>query len=167
MPTIQLSWLQDSSILTLVKHYEGLYLNPYRCPAGVWTIGYGHTGKDVTCASLPITEQVANELLLKDLMEAGRDVIRLAGPYISMGLMEETKWRFEALCSWVFNLGAGNLASSTMLKKIRVQDWDGAANEMLRWDKATVGGMKKTLPGLTKRRQSERHYFLTGEVMFP
>lgn len=166
MPAIQISWLQDSPILTLVKYYEGLFLNVYKCPAGVWTIGYGHTGKDVTCASLPITEQVANELLVKDLMAAGRDVIRIAGPYLSAGLMEEVKWRFEALTSWVFNLGAGNLASSTMLKRIKEQNWEAAANEMLRWDKATVAGVKKSLPGLARRRKSERHYFLTGEVQF-
>lgn len=100
------------------------------------------------------------------MADAGMDVLRLAGEVLrDTDDAAAAAHRFEALASWVFNLGATNLSASTMLKRIKEKRWEDAAREMLRWDKATVDGVKKTLPGLTKRRQSEAHYFLTGEVV--
>ncbi|MCD7983732.1 MAG: lysozyme [Desulfovibrio sp.] len=154
-----------SPYLEAVKHYEGLYLAPYRCPAGVWTYGYGHT-RGVTADTPPLTKAEAHLLLLCDMTEAGADVLRLAGDALqdTDDLTAATN-RFVALTSWTFNLGAANLASSTMLKRIREKRWEDAAEEMLRWNKATVDGTKRVLPGLTKRRRSEAHFFLTGEVI--
>lgn len=154
-----------SPYLTAIKHYEGFYAAPYKCPAGVWTIGYGHT-RGVTAKTKPITKSEASLLLLKDLTWAAGDVLRLAGD-----VLQDTddavaaSRRFVALTSWTFNLGGTNLASSTMLKRLREKRWEDAAREMLRWNRATVNGVKTVLPGLTKRRQSEAHYFLTGEVI--
>lgn len=100
------------------------------------------------------------------MADAGLDVLRIAGEVLRDSVDEvAAAHRFEALASWVFNLGATNLSSSTMLKRIKEKRWEDAAKEMLRWDRATVNGVKKILPGLTKRRQSEAHYFLTGEVI--
>ena len=157
--------INTSPFLPAVKHYEGFFSAPYKCPAGVWTIGYGHT-KGVTASSKPINKVEADLLLLGDMADAGMDVLRLAREVLQdTDDMASAAHRFEALASWVFNLGATNLSSSTMLKRIKEKRWEEAAKEMLRWDKATVEGVKKTLPGLTKRRQSESHYFLTGEVV--
>ena len=66
--------------------------------------------------------------------------------------------------SWIMNLGKGNFPSSTMLKRIREGKWEAAAKEMKRWDKVTVGGKKKPFRALTRRRLTEAHLFLTGEV---
>lgn len=152
-------------LLTITKHYEGFKAQPYLCPAGVWTIGYGHT-EGVSRNSPPVNKEEAEQLLIKDLTEAAVAVIKHAGPALSQSASpEEAYRRLVALASWTFNLGEGNLSSSTMLKRIRVLDWDAAANEMLRWDKATVGGRTVALPGLTKRRKTEAHYFRTGKVL--
>ena len=152
-------------LLTITKHYEGFKAHPYLCPAGVWTIGYGHT-EGVGKTSPPVSKEEAEQLLIKDLLVATHAVLRHAGPALSQSASPEEAWRrLVALASWTFNLGEGNLSSSTMLKRIRVLDWDAAANEMLRWDKATVGGRTVALPGLTKRRKTEAHYFRTGKVL--
>ena len=116
--------------------------------------------------SPPVSKTEAEQLLIKDLTEAAVAAIKHAGPALSQSASpEEAYRRLVALASWTFNLGEGNLSSSTMLKRIRVLDWDAAANEMLRWDKATVGGRTVALPGLTKRRKTEAHYFRTGKVL--
>lgn len=156
---------QTPDLLTITKHYESFRSKPYLCPAGVWTIGYGHT-EGVGRNSPPVDEAEAESLLIVDLTTAALAVIRHAGGYLSQSASpEEAYRRLVALTSWTFNLGEGNLSSSTMLKRIRVLDWDAAADEMLRWDKATVKGKKVSLAGLTKRRKTESHYFKTGEVL--
>lgn len=148
-------------ITDMVTHYEGFQSAPYRCPAGVWTIGYGHTGPDVTESTPAISRDEAMSLLIRDLTEAGSAVLRRAGDALGKSeSLDAAVRRFIALTSWTFNLGEGNLASSTLLKRLHVGRWEDAATEMLRWDKA--GG--KTLAGLTKRRKTEAHYFRTGEV---
>lgn len=162
---LSVSQLTASPFLPAVKHYEGFFSAPYKCPAGVWTIGYGHT-KGVSASSKPITKAEADILLLSDMAEAGVDVLRLAREVLQdTDDLAAAAHRFEALASWVFNLGATNLSSSTMLKRIKEKRWEDAAKEMLRWDKAKVNGVSQTLSGLTKRRKSEAHYFLTGEVV--
>lgn len=154
-----------SPFLEAVKHYEGFSAAPYKCPAGVWTIGYGHT-KEVTANTTPITKAEAHVLLLGDMTDAGLDVLRLAGDALQdTDDVAAATNRFVALTSWTFNLGSANLASSTMLKRIKEKRWEAAAKEMLRWNKATVNGVKKVLPGLVKRRRSEAHFFLTGELI--
>ena len=153
-----------SPYIKAVKHYEGFYAAPYRCPAGVWTIGYGHT-KGVTEDSPEVTEPEAHILLLGDLVYAAKQVLRLAGDALEGDGEEVAVRRFVALTSWTFNLGEGNLATSTMLKRIKAGRWDDAAEEMLRWNKARVKGRMVELAGLTKRRRSEARFFRTGEVV--
>lgn len=134
--------------LELVKHFEGLRLEAYRCPAGVPTIGYGSTAGVQMGDKL--TEPEAEALLLKDLQkfeEAVRDLVQVP----------LTANQFSALVCFTFNVGEGALAESTLLKKLNQQDYQDAADQFLRWNKA--GGQE--LPGLTTRREAERKLFLT------
>lgn len=134
--------------IDLIKAFEGLRLNAYRCPAGVPTIGYGHT-KDVVMGT-KITAEDAEELLRGDL-EVFEDGVAEA---VKLSL---TQGQFDALVSFSFNLGVGALRKSTLLKKLNMGDIEGAADEFLKWNRA--GG--KVLPGLVKRRKAERELFLS------
>lgn len=133
--------------LTLIKQFEGLRLQAYKCPADRWTIGYGHTA-DVSANDV-ITEAQAISLLCQDVAESERAV----NQYVHVPL---TKNQFDALVSFVFNLGVGNFRTSTLLKKLNAGDDNGAAQEFGRWIHA--GG--KALPGLVRRREAERALFL-------
>ena len=143
----------------LVKHFEGLYPKAYLCPAGIWTIGYGHTGlihNDGTVyAGRKVTQEEAEKLLAYDLEKFSEKV----GKLVTVPLEQH---QFDALVSFAFNLGEGNLRKSTLLKKLNGFNYAGAAEEFMKWDKA--GG--KTLAGLTRRRKAERHLFATGELEF-
>ena len=131
----------------VIKHYEGLQLKAYKCPAGVWTIGYGHTRGVKECDV--ITEKQADLYLLDDL----RDAENAVNIHTKVKLNQN---QFDALVSFVYNLGSGNFKSSTLLKKLNAGDYIGAANEFKRWNKA--GG--KVLNGLVKRRASETNLFI-------
>jgi GH24 family phage-related lysozyme (muramidase) len=132
----------------LIKSFEGLRLTAYICPAGIWTIGYGHT-HNVQEGSV-VNESEAENLLVKDLQETESVVANL----VTVELNEN---EFSALVSFVFNVGSGNFSESTLLKMLNDGDRQGAADQFLRWDKA--GGEK--LPGLTRRRILERRLFLS------
>ena len=133
--------------IELIKKHEGMRLEAYQCPAGVWTIGYGHT-KDVKPKQIIDTRQ-AIELLKEDLKEC-EDVVN------SCTKTPLNQNQFDALVSFVFNLGSGALKSSTLLKRLRQGDYEGAANEFTRW----VFAGNKRLPGLVIRRQEEKELFL-------
>ena len=132
--------------LDLIKHFEGCELYAYNCPAGVWTIGYGHT-KGVE-PGMQITEQDAEDMLKEELIEYESYINDL----VTVGLNQN---QFDAMVSWVYNLGAGNLKASTLLKVLNAGDYAGVPEQMLRWNKA--GG--KVLEGLTRRRQAEADLF--------
>lgn len=136
--------------LELIKKYEGCRLLAYKCPAGVWTIGYGHTA-DVK-SGMAITKYDAERLLLQDLKRFEEGVEAL----VKVPL---TSNQFSALVSFAFNCGLSALRSSTLLKKLNVGDLNGAAREILRWDKVN----KKPVEGLTKRRKEEQQLFLTPD----
>lgn len=127
-----------------MRKYEGLRLVAYVCPAGVLTIGYGHTGKDVT-QGLRITEERAEALLMADLGIAQRAVQRL----VKVPL---TPHQEAALIDFVFNLGAGSLETSTLLRKLNDGDYRAVPAQLKRWDKARVKGVMQPLRGLTLRR---------------
>lgn len=134
----------------IVTSFEGLRLKAYDDGVGVWTIGYGHT-LGVKRGDV-ITEARADELLRKDVARFEAAVNRL----VTVPL---TQYQFDALTSFTFNLGSGNLASSTLLKKINAGDYSAAADEILRWNRA--GG--KVWPGLVRRRKAERTMFKGGD----
>lgn len=142
----------------LVKHFEGLFLNAYLCPANVWTIGYGHTGikhNDGTVrAGRKVTKQQAEQLLADDLnAKYAPDVRR----FIAVPLTQD---QFDALVSFHFNTGA--LGKSTLRRKLNAGDYSGAATEFAKW---TRGG-GKVLPGLVRRRRAERKLFESGVLDF-
>lgn len=135
--------------IALIKEYEGCKLKAYRCSANVLTIGYGSTGSHVK-EGVVITQAEAEELLKKDLVRFEDGVTKLVSVPITQSM-------FDALVSFSFNLGLGNLKSSTLLKKVNAGDKAGAANEFGKWTKA--GG--KVLAGLVRRREAERQLFLS------
>lgn len=135
----------------LCKVFEGLYLRPYMCPAGVPTIGYGTTRYEnnvrVSLADPPITKERAEQLLMWELKTACLPrVLKLCDNLASWG-----PGAVAAIVDFTYNLGSGNLAASTLRKKIQANDVDGAKAELLKW----VKGGGRVLPGLVKRRQAE------------
>ena len=133
--------------IDLIKHFEGCELEAYKCPAGVWTIGYGHI-KGVK-EGMTITEHQAEEMLKSELNE-------YEGYINNLVTAELNQNQFDAMVSWVYNLGGGNLKASTLLKVLNAGDYAGVPAQMMRWNKA--GG--KVLEGLTRRRQAEADLFV-------
>ena len=149
----------------MIKHHEGVKTRPYQCPALLWTVGVGHV-IDPTHARVPIAERKAlpipagwdrtlsmeevDDILKKDLNRFESGVHRLCPGEITQG-------QFDALVSFAFNVGLGNLQNSTLRMKHNRKDFDGAADEFLKWNKA--GG--KVLRGLDNRRKDERALYLS------
>jgi lysozyme len=133
--------------LELIKHFEGCELQAYKCPAGVWTIGYGHI-KGVS-EGMTITQEEAENMLRDEMAE-------YEGYVNNLVTVELNQNQFDAMVSWVYNLGGGNLGASTLLKVLNAGDFAGVPAQMLRWNKA--GG--KVLEGLTRRRQAEADLFV-------
>lgn len=131
--------------LDLIKTFEGCRLKAYKCPADVWTIGYGHTGSDVK-QGMVITQAEADRLLQQDLERFEKNVMKFNNKY------HWTQNEFDALVSFAFNVGSINQLTAN---KTRTKDQ--IAQAMLLYNKAAG----KVLPGLTKRRQAERQLFLT------
>ena len=132
--------------IELIKEFEGRRLVAYQDSVGVWTIGYGHT-KDVWEERL-IIKSTADRLLAEDLAEFEK--------YLdSLVKVELNQNQFDALISWTFNLGVGNLIESTLLKKLNAGDYDAIPDEIRRWNKA--GG--EVLEGLVRRREAEAALF--------
>lgn len=144
--------------LELIKQFEGLRLKAYRCSAGVWTIGYGHTRN--VYPGMQISEDTAFALLLEDIWYVEEGINDLVQVPLNQN-------QFDALCSFSFNVGldidddlkAEGLGDSTLLRKLNKGDYLGAANEFIKWDKAKG----KKIAGLSKRRLAERTLFLTEE----
>lgn len=128
--------------LALIKRFEGLRLQAYKCPADVPTIGYGSTGPHVRMG-MTITEAEAEALLLEDLDRFERGVIGLA--------KQATPGQFSAMVALAFNIGLGAFGTSTLLKKHLAGDYAEAALQFLRWNRAG----SKVLAGLTTRRMAE------------
>lgn len=134
----------------LIKSFEGLKLEAYKCPAGIWTIGYGHTGPGVT-SGLSIDEQEAESLLYDDLVKFEDGVNKLTCE------LDITQGMFDALVCFAYNVGLGALARSTLLKLLKQNKVLEASEQFKVWNKA--GG--KELAGLTRRRNAEAELFLS------
>jgi len=159
----------------LIKSFEGIpdgdpstvNIDAYLCPAGIWTIGWGHAivdggvqlkgpaQKARARALYPggITRAQAEALLRGDLVPRAASVSSLLKKPVSDA-------QFGALIALLFNIGAGNLAASTLVRKLNAGDVIGAADQFLVWDKARVNGVLQPLAGLTRRRRAERAMFL-------
>ena len=133
--------------LDTVKEFEGLRLKAYKCPAAVWTIGYGHTsaaGSPIVTSDLEITREAAEEILKKDMGQYEDGVSK----YVKVGL---TQGQFDPLVDFAYNAGVGALQKSTLLKKVNAGKFDEVPAEFMKW---TKGGGKE-LPGLVRRRRAE------------
>ena len=140
--------------LNLIQRFEGLSLKPYKCPAGIWTIGYGTTfytnGTKVKETDNPISQAEATNLLIEVLKHYEQSVDSFCRDDISQN-------QFDALVSFCYNVGAGSLKSSTLLKKVNVNPNDETIPlEFMKWNKG--GG--KVLKGLTERRKAEADLYV-------
>lgn len=135
--------------LNLIKEFEGCRLQAYKCPANVWTIGYGHTGSEVQ-AGLKITQQEAERLLKNDLMVHCNNVEKLVTVQLNQN-------QFDALVSFEYNIGYNAFKTSTLLKLLNQKKYKEAAEQFARWKYA--GG--KILAGLVRRREKEKALFLS------
>ena len=133
--------------IDLIKKYEGFSARPYKCPAGVLTIGYGRT---IDVRPYEITTKEAETIWLDKYVKTIADQI------LAIVKVELSNNQICALIDFVYNLGIGNFKSSTLLRKINQGDFSAAANEFLKWNKA--GGI--VLKGLENRRIAERMLFL-------
>ena len=150
------------SAIELAKRFEGFEKRvkrgteiaavPYVCPAGFWTIGYGHL-----CAQdhPAITQDEAEAYLAQDLVKALSATLR----YCPV-LATEPEGRLAAIVDFTFNLGAGRLQASTLRRRVNQRNWSEAATELARW----VYGGGKVLPGLVTRRAAEASLLLCGSM---
>ena len=142
----------------IIEPSEGLRLRAYRDSVGVWTIGYGHTsaaGDPVVRPGMVISDVQADQILSRDLalFESGLSKLLL-------GVKNVEQREFDALGSISFNIGLGNLRSSSLLRAYRAGDKMTAARKFMDWNRA--GG--RVLPGLTTRRAKERAWFMDGRL---
>lgn len=151
--------------INLIKEFEGCRLMAYKCPANVWTIGYGHTGAEVH-EGLKITQQEADRLLKNDLVIHCNNVEKL----VTVPLNQN---QFDALVSFEFNIGYGNFSQSTLLRLLNSKNYKGAAKRFLvetlnakspeeKYKGSFVfDNNKKVLTGLVRRRKAEQTLFLS------
>ena len=150
----------SDKLIEMIKHDEGVKTRPYQCPALLWTVGVGHVidpnhakVKLADRKQLPIPSgwdrvlsmDEVDAILKQDLARFEAGVMRLCPKTVKQG-------QFDALVSFAFNVGLGNLQNSTLRMKHNREDFDGAAEEFLKWNKA--GG--KVLKGLDRRRKGEK-----------
>jgi len=143
------------SAIDLIKQFEGCRLTAYEDVAGIWTIGYGTastSGIVNIYEGLTITEDQAEDYLKQQLQKTADEVNRLL-------TVPVTQNQFDALLDFAYNVGCGNLKSSTLLKLVNQGDYDNASNEFLKWDKA--GG--QVVSGLLRRRTAEQTLFNTPD----
>lgn len=144
--------------LSIIKRFEGLHslsedgatVKAYKCPAGKYTIGWGHVDKVKASSTATVAE--CEDFLRQDLREVHTTIDR----YVSVPL---TQNQYDALASFVFNLGAGNFLKSTLLKKLNSGRYDEVPEQIMRWNKARVAGELMPLKGLTRRRAAEAALF--------
>ena len=134
--------------LKLIREFEGVRHEAYQDSVGIWTIGVGHTGPDV-CKGLLWTDEQIDFALRVDVADAERCVTQ----HVTLDLSQE---QFDALVSFVFNLGCGAFRGSKLLKLLNAGEVDAAGAQFSRWNKAA--GME--LAGLTRRRIAEKDMFL-------
>ena len=136
--------------IALIKEFEGLRLKAYKCPGGVWTIGYGHTTG--VKPGMVISEAQAEEDLKADLIAFER--------YLNGLGLALNQNQFDALVSFIYNVGTGNFSSSTLLRKVRANPQDNSImDEFLRW----VYSKGRVLPGLQRRRLAEMKLYFSND----
>jgi lysozyme len=143
--------------IQLIKHFEGVRNRPYKCPAGLWTVGVGHLIGDGK--SLPadynrtFTTEEIDGLLRSDLRSFERGVLKML-PNVPLRQCE-----FDALVSYCFNHGVGLFQRSTVRQALLRGDKEAAMESLMKYCKARVNGILKVLPGLLARRTAEKKLF--------
>lgn len=132
-----------NKLYELIRRFEGLRLKPYLCPAGIPTVGYGHTGPDVTLQSPPMTPQFAEKVMQEDAERHALLALKL-----SPNLKGD---RLAAIADFLYNLGPTRYKASTLRRKVNAGEWLDAKDELEKW----VWGGGKKLPGLVARRAAE------------
>ena len=136
--------------IALIKEFEGLRLKAYKCPGGVWTIGYGHTAG--VQPGMVISEAQAEEYLMADLIASEK--------YLNDLRLAINQNQFDALISFIYNVGTGNFSSSTLLRKVKANSQDNSImDEFLRW----VYSKGRVLPGLQRRRLAEMKLYFSND----
>ena len=136
--------------IALIKEFEGLRLKAYKCPGGVWTIGYGHTAG--VKPGKVISEAQAEEYLKADLIAFER--------YLNGLGLALNQNQFDALISFIYNVGTGNFTNSTLLLKVRANPQDNSImDEFLRW----VYSKGRVLPSLQRRRLAEMKLYFSND----
>jgi len=149
--------MSQEGIDALLKKFEGCKLKAYRCPAGICTIGYGHTsaaGNPTVVDGLTIRQDQAEAILRSDLVKYETAVHNMVEQSL-------TQHEFDVLVDFAYNAGVGNLKSSTLLKKVNAGQFDAVPAELMKWTKG--GG--KVLAGLVRRRQAESAWWLAHEMV--
>lgn len=144
----------SNSIKEKIKGWEGCRLKAYQCSAGVWTIGYGHTGNDVT-DGMCITQAEADALFETDIKRFADSVA------LNFTAVKLSQHQFDALVSLSYNIGSLFVKAQTLVRKVNANPNDPTIRaEFMRHVNARVNGVLRPLPGLVKRRASEAdHYF--------
>jgi len=137
--------------IALIKAFEAFSADPYLCPAGKLTVGWGHVIRGADTFNPPISQERGEVLLRADL--AAAEI------YLDALHPELTQNQFDALASFIFNVGLGAFEKSTLRRCLKAGDIAGAANQFTRWNKSNG----KVLPGLVKRREAERLLFLEDD----
>lgn len=147
--------MSDAGIDAMLKKFEGCRLKAYRCPAGILTIGYGHTsaaGDPQVVEGMTITQEQALEILHCDLIKYEKGVAELVK-------VQLTQNQFDVLVDFAYNAGVGALAKSGLLRAVNAGNFDAVPDELMKWTKG--GG--KVLPGLVRRRQAEAAWWRAHE----
>jgi len=149
--------------IELIKHYESCDLNAYYCPSRIPTIGWGHTGmvggKPIIVGTTKITQQKADELFVNDITSFEAKIKRLVKVPLNQN-------QFDALVSFIYNAGEGNLASSTALKLLNQGKYSEVSAKLALFNKGNVKGKLTVLQGLVFRRKTEGLVFSTGQLKF-
>lgn len=143
-----------SALLRLIRKFEGMRLRPYLCPAGVPTIGYGHTGADVSMSMPAITPAQAEQMMTEDAAAFLQAAFKLSPT------LKSSEAQASAIADFCFNLGTTRYKASTLRKRIEAGDINGACDELMKW----VNGGGRKLPGLVARRSAEATLIKTGQL---
>lgn len=141
--------IPSGNALDLIKRFEGCILEAYQDAAGVWTIGWGTTGVGIV-EGLVISQATADAMLLGHIREVGLDLTDMFANQLKQN-------QFDALTSFVYNIGFNAFKQSTMCRLLKAKQYADAANEFPRWNHCAG----QVLPGLTARREAEQSLFLS------
>ena len=155
--------MSQEGVHAMLKQFEGCKLKAYRCPAGILTIGYGHTsaaGAPAVTDGMTITQKQADDIL-------SRDLVKYETAVQNMLQQPLTQHQIDVLVDFAYNAGVGALEKSTLLKKVNAAQFSDVPTELMKWTKGKIPGKgMQVLPGLLRRRQAESAWW-TADLPIP